>query len=83
VRVQELFTPEARPEDDEYPLRDETVDLEPLLRDAVVLAMPFAPLCREDCLGLCGRCGGDRNLGECSCGPEIDVRWAPLRDLDL
>jgi len=83
VRVQELFTPQAQPEDDEYPLRDETVDLEPMLRDAVVLAMPFAPLCRADCIGLCERCGGDRNLGECSCGPEIDARWAPLAGLDL
>ena len=83
VRVQELFAEGAGPEDDEYVLAEETVDLEPMLRDAVVLAMPFAPLCREDCLGLCERCGGDRNLGECSCGPEVDVRWAPLSGLEL
>ena len=45
--------------------------------------MPFSPLFREDCLGLCARCGGDRNLGECACEPESDPRWSVLRDLDL
>jgi uncharacterized protein len=51
------------------------------VRDAVVLEMPFSPLCRPDCLGLCARCGGDRNLGECSCGPEVDPRWGALDDI--
>ena len=84
LEVQELFTPEARPEDDEYPLGAEgSIDLEPMIREAVVLAMPFAPLCRPGCRGLCSRCGGDRNLGECSCPPEVDPRWAPLLDLKL
>jgi uncharacterized protein len=45
--------------------------------------MPFAPLCRPDCLGLCSRCGGDLNLGECTCRPEADPRWAPLSGLEL
>jgi uncharacterized protein len=82
--VQELFVPEASPGDDQYPLGEEGhLDLEPMIRDVVVLAMPFAPLCRPDCQGLCARCGGDRNLGECACPPEVDVRWAPLLDLKL
>ena len=38
-------------------LEDDLVDLEPLLRDAVVLALPFQPLCRDDCPGLCLECG--------------------------
>ena len=83
LEVTELFSPAAGEEDDEYPLRDETIDLEPMIRDSVVLAMPFSPLCRSDCLGLCERCGGDRNLGECSCGPQVDPRWAPLAGLEL
>jgi len=84
VDVQELFAPGATAEDDEYPLPDGgVVDVEPMIRDAVVLAMPFAPLCRPDCQGLCPRCGGDRNLGECTCGPETDERWAVLTELDL
>ncbi len=81
--VQELFAFGASPDDDEYPLVEGFLDLEPMIRDAVVLAMPFSPLCREDCLGLCARCGGDRNLGECACEPESDPRWSVLRDLDL
>jgi uncharacterized protein len=83
VDVQELFAAGATAQDDEYPLAEGLVDLEPMIRDAVVLAMPFAPLCRPDCLGLCERCGGDRNVGECACPPRIDSRWAALVHLDL
>ena len=84
VPVQELFAPGAEPDDEhEYPLVEGHLDLEPMIRDAVVPSLPFAPLCRPDCLGLCERCGGDRNLGECSCPPETDPRWSPLLDLNL
>ena len=83
LEVQELYAPEAAPEDDEYPLVEGSVDLEPMIRDAVLLAMPFAPLHSADCKGLCERCGGDRNLDECRCGPEVDVRWAPLLELKI
>jgi uncharacterized protein len=78
MEVQELFAREATASEDEYPLREGIVDVEPLLRDVVVTAMPFAPLCRPDCLGLCSRCGSDLNAGPCSCGPETDVRWSVL-----
>lgn len=81
--VQELFVPEATGDEDEYVLGDDSVDLEPMIRDAVILSMPFAPLCRPDCRGLCERCGGDRNLGECTCRPEVDPRWQPLVGIDL
>ncbi|TMK86320.1 MAG: DUF177 domain-containing protein [Actinobacteria bacterium] len=83
IDVQELFAPGATPTDDEYPVTDGSVDLEPMIRDAVVLAMPFAPLCRPDCQGLCERCGGDRNLGECACPPETDSRWSALLELNF
>jgi uncharacterized protein len=84
LEVHEFFAPGATEGDDLYPITGEgSIDLEPMVRDAVVLSMPFSPLCRPDCLGLCPRCGGDRNLGECSCGPEIDPRWAPLERLHL
>ena len=81
LQVHELFSPEATEEDDEYPVVEGFVDLEPMIRDAVLPAMPFAPLCRPDCQGLCERCGGDRNFGECVCQPEMDSRWAPLASL--
>jgi uncharacterized protein len=83
VRVQEMFAEGVSPEDDEYPLAEGHVDLEPMMRDAILLSAPYAPLCRPDCQGLCPRCGGDRNLGECTCGPAVDLRWAPLMELNL
>jgi uncharacterized protein len=81
--VNELFAPDPAEESDQYPIAEGRIDLEPMVRDTVVLAMPFSPLCRRDCLGLCERCGGDRNLGECSCRPATDPRWAALDGLQL
>ncbi|HEX5951231.1 MAG TPA: DUF177 domain-containing protein, partial [Actinomycetota bacterium] len=78
VSMQELFVREAGPEDDYVLEPDLRLDPEPMVRDAVVLGMPFSPLCKPDCLGLCERCGGDRNLGECTCTEPVDPRWAGL-----
>jgi uncharacterized protein len=83
LEVSELFARGATEDDDEYPLSEGMIDLEPMIRDAVVLSMPFSPLCRPDCRGLCERCGGDRNLGECQCSPRNDPRWGVLESLDL
>ena len=50
------------------------VDLEPLVRDNLVLSIPMQPVCREDCRGLCPRCG--KPSGSCGCAPETDdCRW--------
>jgi uncharacterized protein len=68
---------------DLFPYDGEVVDLEPLFREQFVLAVPFAPLCREDCKGLCPQCGIDRNTGTCSCEPPIDPRLAALKGLKL
>jgi DUF177 domain-containing protein len=83
VSVNELFIPGRADDGDEYPLPDDgAIDIEPMVRDAVVLSMPFSPLCRPDCQGLCERCGGDRNLGECTCGPApADPRWEALGEI--
>jgi uncharacterized protein len=83
VRVRELFAHQPQEDGDDYPITEGVIDLEPMVRDTLVLSMPFAPLCKDDCLGLCSRCGGDRNLGECACGPEVDARWAALSSLQL
>ena len=75
---QELFEFEAR-EGESYPIRGEHIDLAPLAREALLLNLPLAPLCREDCAGLCPRCGADLNLGRCGCEPDDrDPRWAVL-----
>lgn len=58
VRFTELFTHDAGDEDaDGYLLDGDLLDIEPALRDALVLELPLAPLCAEDCLGLCSECG--------------------------
>ncbi|MGP0029729.1 MAG: YceD family protein [Acidimicrobiales bacterium] len=65
-------------DDEPYPVVDDRIDLGPLVRDAIVLEVPAAPLCRPGCLGLCPHCGGDRNEGECGCVAPPDPRWANL-----
>ncbi len=75
---------EVREEDlDVFQFDGETVDLEPLLREQFVLAVPFAPLCKEDCKGLCPQCGIDLNTGTCSCEKPLDPRLAALKGLKL
>jgi uncharacterized protein len=83
VEVGDLFVPNADPADDAYALAEPGgLDPEQMVRDAVLLSMPFSPLCRTDCKGLCERCGGDRNLDECSCEEvAADPRWAALEHL--
>lgn len=81
VEVSELFT--VRAEEDEYPIAEGHIDLEPMIRDAIVLQIPFAPLCREDCKGLCPRCGADLNREEHRCRPQTDPRWSALESLDI
>ncbi len=76
VRVQERFGNDA--DEDFYPIVDETIDLGPMVRDAIVLELPMAPLCRDDCAGLCIECGADRNEGDCGCVAPRDPRWANL-----
>ncbi len=59
----------------------DAVDLDELVREQIVLALPLRSLCREDCQGLCQKCGADLNAGPCSCEQkEADPRWAALAD---
>ena len=82
VDVQELFRHEdldRQAHDEELPTFDHNlIDLEPTLRDAIVLALPLAPICSEDCLGLCPECGirlADQVEHE---HDQTDPRWAAL-----
>ena len=74
---------QVREEDlDVFPFDGEKIDLEPVFREQFVLAVPFAPLCREDCKGLCPHCGTNLNLEQCSCSePMEDPRWAALKEI--
>jgi len=85
VRFQELYayehstTDETADEDEVGRMQGDLIDLEPALRDAVVLALPTTPLCREDCPGLCPECGTPWD--ELPAGHEhrqVDARWAAL-----
>ncbi|MAO79873.1 MAG: metal-binding protein [Nocardioides sp.] len=87
ARFQELYVyiehQTSHDEDDDVSrLQDDLVDLEPQLRDAVVLELPFQPMCEPDCPGLCPECGA--RLAEDpdhSHEAPIDPRWAGLADL--
>lgn len=69
----------AEADEETYPLGSEHLDLRLLARDALLLALPLAPLCRPDCAGLCPGCGADLNEGPCDCPPPAtDPRWAAL-----
>jgi uncharacterized protein len=86
VSIAELFSyPENQVAEDENEdvrlVEEDMINLEPALRDAVVLALPFQPVCREDCPGLCSECGA--HLAE---DPEhshdvADPRWAALQGI--
>ncbi|HVV76201.1 MAG TPA: YceD family protein [Mycobacteriales bacterium] len=85
--IQELYAYEPDPEDDDaLTVSGDALDLEPVVRDAVVLALPLNPLCDPDCLGLCAGCGA--RLADVEPGhthDEVDPRWAALallRDSD-
>src|SRR5262249_59428827 len=67
-------------DEDGYALDGNLLDLEPVLRDALVLALPLAPLCRQDCPGLCVECGALLAQVGSGHGHEraIDPRWAWL-----
>ena len=83
VNLQELFfySSEDSSEDDSL-LEGDLLDLEPVFRDAVVLALPFIPVCREDCTGLCVECGTKlADAGEDHQHEKIDARWASLQGL--
>ncbi len=88
VEIQELYayqnstTDETTDEDEVGRMQGDLIDLEPALRDAVVLALPTNPVCREDCPGLCPECGvhWDELPAEHS-HQQVDPRWAGLSQL--
>ena len=62
----------------------EGIELDDLVREELLLAVPVNVLCQEDCRGLCPNCGIDRNLNDCQCqSNEIDSRWEKLKELQM
>lgn len=67
---------------DEFLYDDPLVPVAPIVEERIQMAIPMKPLCKEDCLGLCPRCGTDRNLSDCKCVTEFaDPRWNALKVL--
>lgn len=87
VDVQELFyydAPELAEDEEEDAQRlveNDAIDLEPVLRDAVVTSLPFQPVCREDCQGLCAECGTRLEDDPGHQHEVLDPRWAALSGL--
>ncbi|AEH10965.1 MULTISPECIES: YceD family protein [Protofrankia] len=86
VDIRELFYYPDRapddPEDDSFQVVNDHLDLEPALRDALVLSLPLSPCCRPDCAGLCADCGGrldDPDVDHAHA--RADPRWAALPSL--
>lgn len=89
IEVEERYAPAERigtgtVDPDAFPIEHGQLDLAPMVREEVLLGVPDAPLCREDCPGLCPVCGADRASERCDCPTEVrDERWAVLDQLRL
>lgn len=58
----------------------ETIDVDEIVREQILLAVPDRALCNDDCKGICSNCGTDLNSGNCNCeSSEIDPRWEALK----
>ena len=80
VLVQEL-TNEDSEDEWVFPLEADAADLDDIVRTVFVLNLDSKLLCKEDCKGLCCRCGKNLNHGPCGCQKELDPRFAALKQL--
>ena len=81
--VDEVFQHEPRLGDAVEIVGDQ-IDLAPIVREYVLLELPEAPLCRDDCAGICQECGADRNEAPSGCDTAVrDLRWSALEGLRL
>jgi uncharacterized protein len=75
------FAPELA-EEETY--TGKVIDLDPIVREQILLALPGYPVCQESCKGLCTVCGGNLNERECGCDRHVpDPRWAGLKNVKL
>lgn len=72
---------EPSDEDDAIPVTGERIELAPFLAEELMVQLPYAPVCKEDCKGLCPKCGTNQNEQSCGCKTEsVDPRLAALQD---
>jgi len=81
--VDELFQQHPHHQDAVEIVGDQ-IDLAPIVREYVLLDLPEAPLCKDDCAGICPTCGIDRNVANCECDTALsDPRWSALEGFRL
>ena len=85
IPINVVLVTELADEDNEdewvFPLEGDSADLEDIVRTVFVLNLDSKLLCKEDCKGLCCRCGKNLNDGPCTCQKELDPRFAALKQL--
>jgi uncharacterized protein len=82
VDVDERYAERPAEHDDAFPIEHGQIDLAPMVREHVLLAVDDPRLCRSDCPGLCPVCGADLTTGPCQCDSAVvDERWAALDQL--
>lgn len=93
IEFEDIFVDAVdEPKDDEIELGEDEldislitgdeIDMADVVREQVILATTETVYCKEDCKGLCPKCGGNRNLIDCKCDDnEIDPRWSALKNL--
>lgn len=81
--VEEGHSSQYSPDEGFIFFQGEEADIRAAVEEAIFMALPLSPLCKEDCQGLCPICGQDRNINRCSCSEEnIDPRWEKLKQLE-
>ena len=81
VVLVEEFTNEDSEDEGVFPLEADAADLDEIVRTVFVLNLDSKLLCKDDCAGLCCRCGKNLNDGPCNCQKELDPRFAALKQL--
>ena len=83
LEVNKILVEELQNEDDDdyIILKNQSLDLDELINEEVSLSMPSKFLCKEDCKGLCQKCGADLNVKKCDCKADVDPRMAALLQL--
>ncbi|NLB87932.1 MAG: DUF177 domain-containing protein [Syntrophomonadaceae bacterium] len=83
VLVEAIYEHEfSEEEDDIIFFQDTLIDITPIVQETVLVNLPIRILCKEDCKGLCPKCGVDKNTEQCNCQErDIDPRWEKLKDL--
>jgi uncharacterized protein len=82
AEVRELFLRGGGQDEGTYRLGEDQLNLRDMVLDSLFASLPVLPLCRDDCRGICPRCGANRNLEDCGCQEvQLDPRWSALNVL--